>query len=117
MNFLSVTLYNYINIALSVGLIALAVIYRSENTQLFIAIFPILIIALNSFLISKKSNPSENTLKNVVLVTFISSVLLSFAPYILQYTSNKSLFFSSLIFTILILLNTFVVKLNNEEEK
>jgi hypothetical protein len=116
MNVISISLFNYINIALSAVFILFVTVFKSENTQLLVTILPLIVIALNGYLLSLKANASQNVVKNIVLGGFISSILVAFAPYILQYTSNKSLFFSSLIFTILLLINIFIVKLNNEEK-
>lgn len=116
MNVISISVFNFINIALSAIFILLVTVFKSDNAQLFVTILPLIVIALNAYLLSLKTKSSENIIKNIVLGGFISSILVAFAPYILQYTSNKSLFFSSLIFTILLLVNIFIVKLNNEEK-
>jgi uncharacterized membrane protein len=109
MNILKFSVFNYINIALSLIFIILLFVFKNKNLQLIISIIPLLLIFSGAYIIQSKSKISKDTLKNLLVGNFIGAILVAFAPYILQFGTNKSLLFSSLIFTILILINIFLV--------
>jgi uncharacterized membrane protein YjjP (DUF1212 family) len=117
MNFVPFSIYNYLNIALSAAFIFSTFIFKIEKTQLFLNIVPLVLIGLSCFVFAKSSHLTANLQKNVVLGSFIGSILISFAPYILQYSGNKELLFSTLAFTILLLINIFFVNLTSKVEK
>ncbi|MBC7471883.1 MAG: hypothetical protein H7196_01255 [candidate division SR1 bacterium] len=116
MNLVLFPIYNYINIALSAMFILLALFLKSDSMQLLIVFVPLIIAGLSMYTLFKKTSLTDTTKKNVVLVAFIGSIIVSFSPYILQFSTNKQLLFSSLAFTILLLINIFLVKLENKEK-
>lgn len=117
MNLVPFPIYNYINIVLSAIFILLIFFFKSNNMQLLVVLVPLIVAGLNMYTIYKKIDLTDNTKKNVVLVGFIGSIMVSFSPYILQFSNNKYMLFSSLAFTILLLINIFLVKLENKEKE
>jgi hypothetical protein len=116
MNLVPFSIYSYINIVLSIVFILSTLILKTENMQLLVNIIPVILISLSAYSISKKLDLTSNLKKNVILGSFVGSIIVSFAPYILQYSNSKQMLFASLTFTILLLINIFLVKLETKEK-
>jgi uncharacterized membrane protein len=116
MNLVPFPIYNYINIALSFLFVVSTIIFKNENLQILINVIPIILIGLSSYCIYKNFNLTNNLKKSIVIGSFVGSIIIAFAPYILQFNTNKQLLFCSLAFTILLLINIFLVNLISNEK-
>lgn len=118
MNLASFPIFNYINLALSIVFAITLVVFKTSTEQLSLIILPLIVLGISIYNMTSGRGDSPkitNKYKITAMVTFIVAIFSAFSPYILQFSSNKSLFFSSLTFTILLFVSIFLANIKENE--